>query len=357
MKIPSCLLLAAFAALSLHAQSAAPSPAATETLRKNFATPPDDARPMVRWWWYGPSVVKPQLEKEMQLMKEGGFGGFEVQPTYPLAVDGQHPGLRNFKFLSPEFYDMLGFTAAKAKELGLRFDLTIGSGWPYGGPMITHEEAVQSISRPQTVAVQPGQTTVSAPAANGEPRPIIAALLGPVKDAAPGASPYIPLKIAGRAAQLPADLHGATQVLFFVTIDANLMLVKRPASGAEGYIVDHYGPAAIQKFIEQVAQPEIAACGPNLPYSIFCDSLEVGAEGWTPTFLAEFKKRRGYDLEPLLPALFSDDLPKAAEIRADYGKTAAEIFNDNFVDVFTKLAHDHNTRFRIQAYGVSRRPC
>ncbi len=53
----------------------------------------------------------------------------------------------NLKFLSPEFYDMIGFTAAKAKEIGLRFDLTLGSGWPYGGPMFTREEAAQ-IHRP-----------------------------------------------------------------------------------------------------------------------------------------------------------------------------------------------------------------
>ncbi len=356
MKLPPCLFLAALAALPLHGQTApAPAPAATDALLKNFAAPPDSARPIVRWWWYGPSVVKPQLEKEMRLMKEGGFGGFEVQPTYPLAVDGQYPGLRNFKFLSPEFYDMLGFTAAKAKEIGLRFDLTIGSGWPYGGPMIEHEEAVQSITAMDPVAVQAGQTTVAAPApGRGGARPIVAALLGPVADAAAGQSPYLALKVTDRTAALPANLHGATQVTFITVSDAALMQVKRPALGAEGYIVDHYGPAAIKKFIDQIAMPEIAACGPNAPYSIFCDSLEVGGEGWTPTFLAEFKKRRGYDLEPLLPALFGNGggIANYAEIRADYGKTAADIFNDNFVEVFTKLAHDNKTLFRIQAYGV-----
>ena len=42
---------------------------------------------MVRWWWFGPSVTKPELEREMRAMKEGGIGGFEVQPTYPLAAD------------------------------------------------------------------------------------------------------------------------------------------------------------------------------------------------------------------------------------------------------------------------------
>jgi len=172
-----------------------------------------------------------------------------------------------------------------------------------------------------------------------------------VTDAAPGVSPYLALKIENGAAQLPANLHGATQVTFY-TAREGIMAVKRPAYGAEGQVVDHYGPEAINKFIDQVALPEINACGPNAPFSIFCDSLEVGGEGWTPTMLTEFQKRRGYDLTPLLPALFDANFPKAAEIRGDYCKTVVEVFNDNFVKTFASLAKDHNTRFRIQAYGT-----
>ena len=68
--------------------------------------------------------------------------------------------------MSPEFLDMLGFTAAKAKELGLQMDLTLGSGWPYGGPMFTREEAVQSLANGGVVTIEPGQTSV-APGAGG----------------------------------------------------------------------------------------------------------------------------------------------------------------------------------------------
>jgi hypothetical protein len=179
----------------------------------------------------------------------------------------------------------------------------------------------------------------------------MAAILGPVTDAAPGANQYIALKIANGVAQLPADLHGATQVTFYNAREG-IMAVKRPAYGAEGSVVDHYGPEAIKKFIDEIALPEINACGPNAPYSLFCDSLEVGGEGWTPTLLAEFQKRRGYDLTPLLPALFDANFPKAAEIRADYGKTVAQVFDDNFVKTFEALAKAHDSRFRIQAYGT-----
>ncbi len=349
LRLAACGAFAGFAALVCAAQPLDP-------LGKSFETPPDDARPTVRWWWYGPAVVKPQLEQEMKLMKAGGFGGFEVQPTYPLALDGQYPGLKNLKFLSPEFFDMLGFTAGKAKEIGLRMDLTLGSGWPYGGPMFTRDEAVQSIGDLGRVKIAAGQKSIEAPAPSGRgavaDAPVIAALLGPIKDPATGGSTYTPLRINGRAAELPADLQGATEVRFFGYAPAGLMQVKRAAYGDEGLIVDHYSPAAIEKFIRMVAEPSIAACGANPPFSIFCDSLEVAGEGWTPNLPDEFRRRRGYDLLPLLPALFDNDFPGAAEIRGDYGRTIAEVFNDAFADRFTKLAHDHRTKFRLQAYGT-----
>jgi hypothetical protein len=325
-------------------------------LQRSFNQPPDDARPMVRWWWFGPAATKPEIERELTVMKQGGFGGFEATSTYPLALDGELPGLTNYALLSPQHLEALRFTAVKARELGLRMDLTLGSGWPYGGPEISRINAVDAIHTSAPVSVSPGQTSVALPASGGRrsggEEEIIAALLGPIKNQSSPIGPNLPLKIRGNTALLPADLHGATQVTFYTLGLPGLVQVKRPATGGEGYILDHYSPTAIGTFIKDVAGPEVKACGPNPPYAIFCDSLEVQGENWTPNFLAEFKKRRGYDLTPLLPALFGDFGPKTPDIRCDWGRTATEIFNDYFNKAFTKFAHENNTRFRIQGYGT-----
>jgi len=323
-------------------------------LQNSFDQPPDDARIMVRWWWFGTAVTKPEIQRELEVMKAGGIGGVEVQQTYALQLDGELPGVTNNQFLSPQHLEALRFTAEKAKELGLRMDLTLGSGWPYGGgPQITRSNAVDAIHASAPVSVSPGQTTVAAPAGrNGESDGIIAALLGPVTDAPAGGSAYLPLEVHGDTALLPSDLRGATQVTFYTLGLPGLVNVKRAALGDEGYIVDHYSPTAIGTFIKDIAEPAIKACGPNPPHAIFCDSLEVAGENWTPNFLAEFQKRRGYDLTPLLPALFSDMGPKTLDIRQDWGQTVTEVFNDYFVTAFKNLAHENNSRFRIQAYGT-----
>ena len=108
-----------FLVASLRIGAPAAAPANLAGLRRDFQHPPDEARIMVRWWWFGPSVEKPELEREMHFMKEGGIGGFEVQPVYPLELDNPATSVHNFPYLSDEFLDALRFAGAKAKELGL----------------------------------------------------------------------------------------------------------------------------------------------------------------------------------------------------------------------------------------------
>ena len=50
-------LLTLFAAGSLFAD--------INQLQASFLQPPDDARIMVRWWWFGTAVTQPELTREM----------------------------------------------------------------------------------------------------------------------------------------------------------------------------------------------------------------------------------------------------------------------------------------------------
>ena len=189
------------------------------TLQSSFLTPPDDARIMMRWWWFGPAVTKAEIAREIRTMKAGGIGGFEVQPIYPLALDGQVPGLKNVPFLSPEFLDMLGFTAAEAKAQGMRMDLTLGSGWPFGGPMFSVGESPGELRTSESVA-DDGAPSVALPSLlPGES--LLGAFMGP----SPGADAltdtyrpfYQPLEIRDGQAWLTRPVKGPAPVLFFIS--------------------------------------------------------------------------------------------------------------------------------------------
>ena len=84
-------------------------------VENSFQSPPDDARAMMRWWWFGPAVTQPELKREMGQMKAAGFGGFEIQPIYPLELDDPQTGFHNAPFLSPEFLDDVRFANREAQ--------------------------------------------------------------------------------------------------------------------------------------------------------------------------------------------------------------------------------------------------
>jgi hypothetical protein len=359
-----------------------------DKLQRDFERPPDDARIMMRWWWFGPAVTKPELEREMKLMKEGGIGGFEVQPTYPLSLDDPQAGIKNLKFISAEFLDALAFTAEKAQELGLRMDLTLGSGWPYGGPQFSVNEAAGALYV-ENIRIRSGYNKVPLPYLY-EGEKIIAAFTGPLKqekadapdeeparrgnapaspDSSDGSSKedagekgppkgpdsritvYKELEVQKDGVAIPKELSGMKRVTFFIA-SQTMMKVKRAAYGAEGFVIDHYNPAVIDKFIKEIAEPELKACGPNPPYSVFCDSLEVAGEDWTANFFEEFQKRRGYDLKAHLAALLYNTSTKARDIRHDWGKTLTELLNDYFITAFEKWSKANGTKFRLQGYGT-----
>ena len=155
----ACLSLASLLCAAVSAQSVA-------ELQKKFVAPPNDSRIMMRWWWFGPSVTKDEVERELRVMKEGGIGGVEVQPVYPLLPDDPKTGHKNLPYLSDEFLEMLRFASDKARELGMRFDLTLGSGWSFGGSTTPITEAAGQL-RVDRVKLQPGDASVSAPSLIG----------------------------------------------------------------------------------------------------------------------------------------------------------------------------------------------
>ncbi|MBI3209192.1 MAG: glycoside hydrolase [Candidatus Solibacter usitatus] len=315
-------------------------------LEKAFRTPPDDTRIMMRWWWFGPAVEPVELEREMKLMKEGGIGGFEVQPVYPLVLDDEIPGVRSKKYLSPEFLDALKFTSAKSRELGLRMDLTLGSGWPYGGPNTPITEAAPRLKMQRT-AVAAGAREVAAPK-EAEGEKFLAAFL--LSGAEPASAVELPAPKEGRIA-LPATREGSQSVLFFME-GRTRQAVKRAGVGGEGWVHDHYNRAALDNHLRNVAEPLLRTLAGTPPYALFCDSLEVFGSDWTGDLLDEFRRRRGYDLKPFLPALAINLGHKTGAIRNDWAMTLSELAEERFLKPLQQWAHQHGTKLRAQTYGT-----
>ena len=319
-------------------------------LQKNFQTPPDNARIMMRWWWFGPAVTKAEIERELRVMREGGIGGVEVQPVYPLLPDDAKFGIKNLPYLSDEFLEMLRFTADKTKELGMRMDLTLGSGWSFGGAKTPLSEAAGQI-RFERVKIAPNTKRVPLPAMIYAEKLHGAFLAKTNGNAIEENSLKALTDIRDDNVFLPENADG-NEVLFFIGGKSG-MQVKRPSVGSEGYVLNHLDKPSVESYLKNTGDRLYSAFDKNnTPFSFFCDSLEVYQQDWTDDFLAEFERRRGYDLQPFLPALAMDTGAKTAEIRYDWGRTLTELFNERFMIPMREWGRKNNTKFRIQGYGI-----
>lgn len=303
----------------------------------------------MRWWWFGPAVEKAQLEREMRTMKAGGIGGFEIQPVYPLSLDNPATGLKNHPFLSNEFLEALRFTNQTGRSLGLRVDLTLGSGWPFGGPSVGIEHAAARL-RLDVVPLAAGRVRVPLPNIGAGEAYLTSYLV-------PGSGKSLDYQRASQLREVDAEgfvrvppgVSGEYSVVHSVSSRTG-MQVKRPSLGAEGFVLDHLNRPALDSYLREVGEKLLSAFDPP-PYAIFSDSLEVYGTDWAADFPQEFRKRRGYDILAHLPAL-AGTTAQSRQVRYDWSRTLTELAEERYLKPMTEWASARGTQFRSQTYGI-----
>ncbi len=303
---------------------------------------------MMRWWWFGPAVKADELNRELDAMHAAGIGGVELAAEYPMALDDPAKGIVNLRYGSPEYVAMVRSAQEHARSLGMRVDLTLGSGWPFGGPEIPISLAagrlkIVAVALPSPSAALPklaeGESFIAAFVANGSAAHYDAASAKRL----PGNS--MPTALAERTSG-----SGPQVELFFIASHTRQQ-VKRAAFGGEGYVLDHMAKPAVERHLHVVGDALLGGFPNQPPYAIFSDSLEVYGSDWTPGLPAEFQRRRGYDLIAHLPELAQGGTPEADAVRRDWGETMSELVADNYLHVVADYASAHGTRFRSQTYG------
>jgi hypothetical protein len=278
-----------------------------------FREMPNQTRMRMHWYIFGPAWTADECERQLHLMAEAHVGGVLIFPTYPIALDNPALGIKNEEYLSPQFLSVLRSVTESCKRFGLTADIVLGTGWPYGGPSVTLEESAHTIRMATTDArqresQQPGEEVLyRATAADGER-------------------------------------------IFYSA--PTRMQVKRAATGAEGWIVDHYNHESLDHFLAAVGDKLLGSVPPGAFRSIFCDSFEVYRATWTARLREAFLKWRGYDLLPKLPALFESTHPDSRDIQVDFWRTLSEQTEEEFVRPLTEWAHRKGVTTQIEAYGT-----
>jgi hypothetical protein len=369
-------------------------------LQSDFENPPASARPMVRWWWPGGDVTDGEIARELRIIKDAGLGGVEIQSF----KDGLNPApsgevaRRVDSFLTPEWFRHVKFAIEEGGRLGLDVDLTFGSGWPFGGPHIPLELSSQRLMVHQTAVTGPTKFSgrfPGAPIAAGEKLVAVVAAPGTLpsfgKRKLQKFSDSVPVEVVTESGtvdvassivltqkvtpdgQVSWDVPAGNWILFSFIQGPTLQTVEGAAGVGTEWVLDHLKRKALDRHIEALGEEGKKYFGSDFGKSlraIFCDSLEVTAESmyWTDDFLAEFKKRRGYDLAPYLPLIKrpgeSDpgeeypslpyfDAPEIGDrIRHDYWQTVSDLMIENFYQPLIDWAHENHLKARIQAHGA-----
>ena len=363
------------------------------SLEESFQHPSPSARPWVYWFPLSGNLTKEGITADLEAMARVGIGGV----LYMEVDQGAPKGAADFA--GPLWMEMFSHACREAKRLGLEINFNNDAGWNgSGGPWITPEMSMQKVVWSEVVVDQAngGPIVLPQPKAVKDYYEDIAVLAMP--------APNVDSRLADIEAKSSSQTKGGgknqpplladfkeaengaiirrDQILDLTgkmnregklnwAAPAGKWLVMRfghtttgkenhpaPASGM-GLECDKLSTAAatlhFEKLMGRLVEQNRSMTGQDKSLvGVHIDSWENGAQNWTPLMREEFKKRRGYDILPFLPAL-SGRIIGSTEVTErflwDLRQAVSDMIVENYAGTFHQLANKNGLRLTIEAYG------
>ena len=387
-----------------------------EELAKNFATPPDNARPGVYWYFMDGNFSKEGITKDLEAMRDKGIGYvvfLEVNVGVPRG---------KIDFMSEEWLDIFRHIISECKRTGIKMVLGIGPGWTgSGGPWVKGEESMQHLVASEA-KVEGGSLVnikLEVPQPNppyfGEgsftpkmkqdwqdfyqdvcvlafPTPAQEGKIDIIKEKAlyirhpfsskAGVRAHFDAaegKLADNTAINAVDLSKIIDISDHMDAEGNLTwdapagswtvmrfgsrnngAATRPApTPGVGMEADKFSTKALREHLAHFTDKLFEAAGADAADVIellHLDSWEMGAQNWNQTFRDEFKARRGYDPKPYFPAysgLIVGDSLRTERFLWDVRRTAQELVLENHVGEVKRYAREHGQLVSIEPYDMN----
>ena len=396
--------------ISLHAEQSTP----LSSLETSFKTPPESSRPYTWWHWMNGHVGKSGITRDLEAMKTSGLGGF----TLGNISEGVPPG--PVRFMSHSWRDLVKYTLAEARRLGLSMGMFNAAGWSSsGGPWVTPDMAMQEVVWTEQRVHGPGEfdgaLTIPEPALGIErdmsrnpetnKRYYVSreSVRGFYRDIALFAFPtpqgdlkQQPVRLEGWKAKAgfskPEVSTPPDTRLDAEAIDPSRMIDLTPSLSGDGTLkwkvppgewtllrigyqptgrqnhpaplegrgleIDKLSAAAVDFQWKNAMRGILHDADGELGKTfkrVLIDSYEVGHQNWNSTFSTEFRKLRGYDVRPYLPAL-TGYIVGSTEITEkflwDFRKTLSDLITSNYYGRISTLCHQNGLLFACEPYGT-----
>lgn len=333
-----------------------------------------EAKPGTRWWWLGSAVDKENLSYNLETYSKAGIGAVEITPIYGVIGNEKN----DIDYLTDSWMDMLRHVESEGARLGIEIDMNNGTGWPFGGPEVTLEEAATKAIFNQWSFVAPTKwdkkkgNIHSIDIRPQDPRMAkelsFSTLAGVWAYDEWGNSTEITSFVTDgktltvdieqlRRVALPKlgkkeTLDPRHQTFHFVALwhGKTRQAVKRAAPGGEGFVMDHFSPTAVGNYFSKFDKAFDRTSTPA-PHTFFNDSYEVYGADWTPALLTEFAARRGYHLEDNFRAFLDVTHADHGRLISDYRETLSDLLLEVFTHTWADWAHKRGAKVRNQAHG------
>lgn len=357
-------------------------------LAQDFTKPSAAAKAGVLWMWMDGNISKEGITADLEAMARVGIGRALIFNVKSEVQGGPAP------FFSPQWFDLFHFAVSEAERLGLEISFHNCAGYSSsGGPWIKPQNAAQIIVVGEVQAQ--GGTTFDAVLPQGKlqqnfhhdisvlafPTPTDAtrthdinkmAIFGHGHPSLKGQQPS-PRQVPAGAIIDPARMINLTDkmdgdgrlrwevpagnwtILRIGRTCTGNVNVPSPGSG-QGLECDKLSREAMDVHWVGGIQPILDKVGPlagKILNVCHIDSYEAGGGNWTPLMQEEFKKRRGYDLVPFLPAM-TGRIVGSSEITErflwDLRRTISDLFAENYYGHFAELCHKHGLQAMCEPY-------
>ncbi|MBX3007040.1 MAG: hypothetical protein KF816_03330 [Melioribacteraceae bacterium] len=302
-------------------------------------------KPWTYWWWLGSAVDSANITYSLENFKKAGIGGVHIIPIY--GVKGFEEKFINF--LSPQWMEMLSHTANECERIGIGLDMTIGTGWPFGGAQVSSQHSSSQL------------IDLSFNVSNGE---LYIDLFNEAstKYGKKGEFSLIAVNsfMNGKVVDLKNYVsregilnwksdNDKCKIIALISV-SSIQQVKRAAPGAKGNVVDPFSVDALNNYLSYFDEAFTHYNG-KMVRSFYHDSYEYYGADWTNNFLQEFKNRRGYNFIEVLPEFLGyAEEEIVSRVKTDYRHTFSEL-HENFISEASKWSNAKGAMFRNQAHG------
>ena len=318
----------------------APALAQGETLAMQFRNPPNEYR-LLQYELNGQTLEK---------YPRYGIGGF---------MAFFYLNLHQSKNGGPE---QIGPLVDAARKKGMRVWLADDFGYPSGmagGKVVAENPAyeVRGLAMVSVDGTGAGPAVIERPA--GAER-LVSAVLYPLANGKPqlARGQVVPVSAQRVAA---TGLPGPWRLCAFATVIRNRSVQAQSTSPQfkhTGHYPDLLNPEAVARFIANMHAPIAArienlsskvegfyANEPNL-MQLHWDQAEApfACQPWNNQLPEKFRQKHGYDLWPLLGALYDGDGTEARRVRMHFQQTVAELLAVNFARQIREWCHARGVR-------------